>query len=186
MLWAAPLPPPWLQYIKDHCLAATTASASSIRPQITPSESKLSDLPFCEISSSSDFPRASTRHQNSRRHWHAPSRVANTSHALSRASRIRHEPTRACTCQDSLLTLALGDVICHVIRYVICWRHLPRHLLTSVDFDHWPALTLIEGWLWSLTFCQSWLLQSRCSLPSFSRRFHFCSLFLHFLLLNEE
>ena len=132
LLWAAPLPPPWLQYIKDQCLAATTASASSIRPQITPSESKLSDLPFCEISSSSDLPRASTRNQNSRRHWHAPSRAANTAHAPSCTSRIRHAPTRACTRQGSLLTSALGDVICHVIRHVICWRH-PPHLVQVGD-----------------------------------------------------
>ena len=65
----------------------------------------------------------------------------------------------------------------HVSPRCVSIRHLlksaPRHLLT-VDFD------------WSLTFYQNWLLQSRCSLPSFSRRFHFCSLFLHILLLNEE
>ena len=150
--------PPRLQYIKDHCLAATTAFASPIRPQITPSKRNLSDLPFCEISFSSDLPRASTRHQKSRRHWHAPSRAANIAHVPSRASNFRHAP--ACA-RVPLLTSALGDVICHVITTssadVIChgirWRHLPRHPLTSsatapadvivdqtVDFDRWLFL----------------------------------------------
>ena len=64
---------------------ATTASASPIKPQIAPSESNLSDLPFCEISSSSDPPRASTCHYNSRRYWHAPTRAVTRLHALPRA-----------------------------------------------------------------------------------------------------
>ena len=82
--------------------AATSASASPIRPQITPLERNLSDLPFCEISSSPDLPRAPTRHQKSRRHNHAPPASSTRRHALPRAS-------------VPLLTSALGDVICHVI-----------------------------------------------------------------------
>ena len=68
---------------------------------------------------------------------------------------------------------------CHVspsdVSYVrhhqsACWRH--------------PLTFLFDGWLWlSLTVD---FLQPRCSLLSFSRRFHFCSIFLHILLLNEE
>ena len=68
----------------------------------------------------------STRHQNSRRHWHAPSRADTMLHALS----------RACTRQ-----WPSADVSPR-------WRHLPRHLLMSstthlltsaltVDFDRW-------------------------------------------------
>ena len=100
--------------------AATSASASPIRPQITPSERNLSDLPFCEISSSSDLPRASTRHQNSRRHWHAPLCAANKAHAPSLAVTIRHTrhvPTRA---RDLMLMSAISDVICQIIHLVIC------------------------------------------------------------------
>uniref|UniRef100_A0A7N2MV39 Bulb-type lectin domain-containing protein n=1 Tax=Quercus lobata TaxID=97700 RepID=A0A7N2MV39_QUELO len=119
----APLPSPRLQYIKDHCLAATTASASPIRPQIGSLESTLSDLPFCEISSSSDHPRASTRHKNTRHQLHAPPRAAKTLHAPPRASSICHFPPRAptpsraptrrtCSLTSSyyLLTSALADV----------------------------------------------------------------------------
>ena len=95
-----------------------------------------------------------------------------------RAVTRRHAP--ACA-RDLLLTSALGDVIFHVIHHVICWRHPPR----TCWHQRWP-LTLTGRWLWPLTFCLSWLLQSRCSLPSFSRRFYFCRPFLHILLLNEE
>ena len=87
---------------------------------------------------------------------HAPPGSSTRPHALSRARFL-------------LLTSALVT------------SSLPRHLLTSsltrtltsVDFD--LRLTLTVDFL-----------QSRCSLPSFSRRFHFCSLFLHILLVNEE
>ena len=109
--------PPRLQYIKDHCLAATTASASPIRPQITPSKRNLSDLPLCEISSSSDLPRAATRHQKSRRHSHAP--LASTTH--------RHSLPRACTRQCS--SADVSPRWRHLPRHR--WRHLPRHPLTS-------------------------------------------------------
>ena len=53
----------------------------------------------------------------------------------------------------------------------------------SVDLVHW-LLTwpCIDRWLWLRVD----LLQSRCSLPNFSRRFHFCRPFLHILLLNQE
>ena len=61
---------------------------------------------------------------------------------------------------------------------VICWlltaltRTVDRWLLPAVDFE------------WPLTFLQGCLLQSRFSLPNFSRRFHFCNLFLHIMSLN--
>ena len=84
--------------------AATSASASPIRPQIAPSERNLSDLPFCEILSSSDLSRAPTRRQKFR--------LAATRLQLPpRASTRLHAPPRA---GDHLLTSALGDVICHV------------------------------------------------------------------------
>ena len=97
-------------------------------------------------------------------HLHAPSLAPTRVHALSRARFL-------------LLTSAL--VTSSLPRHLL--TSLPRHLLTSsltrtltsVDFD--LRLTLTVDFL-----------QSRCSLPSFSRRFHFCSLFLHILLLNEE
>ena len=59
--------------------AATSASASPIRPQIASSERNLSDLPFCEILSSSDLSRAPTRRQKFRlgvTRRHAPPRAA--------------------------------------------------------------------------------------------------------------
>ena len=69
-----------------------------------------------------------------------------------------------------------------------------HHLLSSLaTSSYWPALTIpltCVDWTIDfdrgLTFCQSWLLQSKCSLHSFSRRFHFCSIFLHILLLNKR
>ena len=61
-----------------------------------------------------------------------------------------------------------------------CWHHLLT--FDHVDFDRW--LLIVDCWLWSLTFLHGWLLQSRFFLPNFSRRFHFCSLFLHIVSLN--
>ena len=64
----------------------------------------------------------------------------------------RHAPPRACTRLFSLADVSPSDVICHVI----CWHHLPRHLLTSsadvichasADVIVWP-----DRWLWPLTF----------------------------------
>ena len=57
---------------------------------------------------------------------------------------------------------------------ILCWRH-PPHQLTSLLTDRWSVLTLTVDFL-----------QSKCFLPNFLRRFHFCSLFLHILLPNEE
>ena len=72
---------------------------------------------------------------------------------------------------------------------------LPANVITDIitatstlaDTIHW---LFFDGWLWlGLTidfFHRVDFLRSKCSLPSFLRRFHFCSLFLHILLLNEE
>ena len=46
---------------------------------------------------------------------HAPPIQPMRHHAPLGSATCRHTPTRACTRQGSLLTLALGDVICHVI-----------------------------------------------------------------------
>ena len=90
---------------------------------------------------------------------HVPPSSATRLHAPSRSATRRHAPA----CANFLLLMsALGDVICHVI----------------VD------QTVYLRWLWPLTFLQGWLFQSRFFLPSFSRRFHFCSLFLHIVSLN--
>ena len=72
---------------------------------------------------------------------------------------------------------------------VTCLRQL-HQLLTSSRLCHPLTCCVSRHWLWpSLTvdfFARVDFLQSRCFLPSFSRRFHFCSPFLHILLLNEE
>ena len=107
------------------------------------------------------------------------------SHALHLQVTRLHVPSRA----SALLLTSF----CHVspscvIVNVTCLR---QPLTSSFDFwrfDCWHSVGLIY-WLskgWSLTFSQSWLFAVQCSLPSFSRRFHFCSPFLHILLLNEE
>ena len=69
----------------------------------------------------------------------APMHRSKFLHGWSRAphaSRILHAPHAPVRARFLLLTSTLGDIICHVI----CWRHLPRYLLTSsltltVDFD---------------------------------------------------
>ena len=113
----------------------------------------------------------------------------------NRLHRTVHVPSRAALSfgkvdpRASHATHAIGFTCwrhnCHVIP---SWRHLltssPVNLLTSfVDFSLWRlTLTRFDRWL----LARVNFLQSRCSLPSFSRRFHFCSLFLHILFLNEE
>ena len=105
-------------------------------------------------------------------------------HKISHASTRRQDPPRApmrfhALSRARFLLLTSALVTSSLPRHLL--TSLPRHLLTSsltrtltsVDFD--LRLTLTVDFL-----------QSRCSLPSFSRRFHFCSLFLHILLLNEE
>ena len=95
-------------------------------------------------------------------------------HALQGSVTRLHTPPRARSSPADV-----SPRWCHHC-HVICWRHLPvswHHRWLGRWPDRWPTLTLTEGWLWPLTFCQSWLLQSRCSLPNFLRRFHFYSLF---------
>ena len=99
--------------------------------------------------------KASTPSETAR----APTRRSKFLYGWSRVPRAvtrLQAPPRA---RFLLLTSALGNVI--------CWRH------------RWP-----DRWLWPLTFPHGWLFQSRFFLPSFSRRFHFCSLFLHIVSLN--
>ena len=113
-----------------------------------------------------------------------PSEIARATQIFCAQSHALHPPPRA----DSLLHAPLRTCT-HKI--CTCWHHCPPfaditcHVNWHQAVDpHWPYrwLTLIGP----LTFYQSWLLQSRCFLPSFSRRFHFCSPFLHIFLLNEE
>ena len=134
----------------------------------------------------------STQPWKSRSHWssYAPSYAAQRSCAS--VTHLTHRPLFLL--MSSLTSLLprqpyLTSSLPHHHPF-ICWCHLPLQLtsslltidqrwfwpLTSVDFDR--MLT------WSLTFLHRWLLQSRFSLPSFSSRFHFCSLFLHILSLN--
>ena len=94
-------------------------------------------------------------------------------HALPRAAALFHAPPRASTVSlTSLLMSALVVPLLTSLACVIRWRHL-------LTLDIWPLTFQVDRWLWPLTFLQVWLFLSRCSLPSFSRRFHFCSLFLH-------
>ena len=159
-LWAALLPSPRLQYIKDHCLAATTTSASPIRPQIASLESSLSDLPFYKISSSSNLPRASTRHQNSQRHLHTPPRAATHLLYQSRTATRYHAPDLFVNV--IILPAYVSPNWCHLLTLA------PHHpltyspvslLMSSVDFDQ------VDHWL--LTFYQSWLFAVQVLLTQF-------------------
>ena len=92
-------------------------------------------------------------------------------------------------------------------RLVTCWRHpchISIHVTTTlastsaladiISLHHLADVIIgVDHWLWlRLLIVDCWLflivdfLQFRCSLPNFSRRFHFCSPFLDILLLNEE
>ena len=136
------MPPPRLQYIKDHCLAATTASASPIRPQIVPSKSNLSDLPLCEISYSSNLPRAARILGVTGTHLHASPIL------LTR----RHAPTRACTRQFSPADVSP--------RWRHLPRHLPRHLMTSSATSSADVIIdqdVYQRWLWLRVDFDRWL-----------------------------
>ena len=108
-------------------------------------------------SASSDCPHAFTRCPKLRRRW---------------STRLTRSTRHWVTCWHHLWR--------HPCEVSPSWRHLltsaPPHLLTSfVDFS-------FDGWILNIVD----FLQSKCSLPNFLRRFHFCSPFLHILLLNEE
>ena len=124
-----------------------------------------------KASTPSETARAPTRRSKFLYGWSRAPRAVTRLQAPPCAYTCRHALSRACMRQFLLLTSALGDVICHVI----CWHHLLMSSLTRpltyVDFD------------WGLTLTVDFL-QSKCSLPSFSRRFYFCSLFLHIVSLN--
>ena len=90
---------------------------------------------------------------------HAPPRTSELRHAPPRAVTRRHAHARA-----SFLLLTSSSATASV----------------DVIIDQ----TVDLRWLWPLTFPQCWLFQARFFLPSFSRRFHFCSLFLHIVSLN--
>ena len=129
---AAPLPSPRLQCIKDHYLAATTAFASPIRPQIASLESSLSDLPFYEISSSSDIPRTPMRCQISRRHSHAPPRAATRVLSQSRAATCVLSLPRASTRRNlfaDVITCATSALAASASTDLL--TSSPRHPVTS-------------------------------------------------------
>ena len=149
---------PAVAVVKEFHTKQTTAAritATNIAP--------ITVLKLPQRSSCADLQnRESLNAVGDRTHPHAPFKVLyGWSHAPRTVTRLqalpcaytrRHALPHACTRQFLLLTSTLSDIICHVI----CWRHLPRHLLTSsltrpltcINFDHW---------LWPLTFCQSWL-----------------------------
>ena len=88
---------------------------------------------------------------------------------------------------------ALADII-HISPCLRrCWRHLlastANVILWLWIFDRW--LLKVDRWLWTgvdfdcWLFSKGWLFQSKFFLSSFSRRFHFCSLFLHIVSLNR-
>ena len=137
------------------------------------------------------------------RTFHAPPCATEVSASLARAFTCRqYSPCavtrlqllpRACMRQGSSADVSPRWRHLPRHRHVIYWRHLPRHPLTSSAMasanvichgtywrHRWP-----DRWLWPLTFPQGWLFQSKFFLPSFSRRFHFCSLFLHIVSLNR-
>ena len=108
-----------------------------------------------------------------------------------------HVPHTPLTCLHTLsrASMRLADIIADVIHVTLIapllmslacvsrWHH-PLTLgvwLLTFQFDRWLWSSC---WFWSLTFLQDWLFQVRFSLPCFSRRFHFCSLFLHIVSLN--
>ena len=118
---------------------------------------------------------------------HAPPRVAVHLGSLSRASMRRYFRSRASHASLRALTHLhpFTDVIHGSPNLRRCWRHLfalaADVILWLWGFDCWlwPGRRL-----WSLTFLQGWIFQLRFFLSSFSRRFHFCSLFLHIVSLN--
>ena len=76
---------------------------------------------------------------------------------------------------------ALSKVQADVTRDVIC----STSALAASAFVIWSAPRHLGDVIcWPLTLTSCWLFQSSFFLPSFSRRFHFCSLFLHIVSLN--
>ena len=142
----------------------------------------------------------------SRCHWslHMPP------HASKRFCTVITCPRAICAYTWSLLTSSIISSIPHQPYMTSSSRLLlmssRSHLLTSSPSladviclrQRWPVtVELTECWLcwrWMLTslMVNRWLstkvdfLQSRYSLLNFLHRFHFCSPFLHILLLNEE
>ena len=120
-----------------------------------------------------------------RTHPHTPLKV---SVQLIRHPSHLHAPSLQITRRH-----ALADII-HISPCLHrCWRHL---LASTTDvilwlwvFDRW--LLKVDRWLWTSVdfdhwlFSKGWLFQSKFFLPNFLRRFHFCSLFLHIVSLNE-
>ena len=69
----------------------------------------------------------------------------------------------------------------YVIIDVTCLRHLLTSSFDFRRFNRWLLAGLTIDFFPKLTFCSP-----SAPYPFFSRRFHFCSPFLHILLLNEE
>ena len=124
-----------------------------------------------------------------RPHWmsHAPSCIARTFCSVIYVPHALHAPS-LCPLTSSD-TSPLVDVI--DMCSVSCWHHLllsmPHQSLMSSCLRH-PLTCRVSRrchWLWPLTLIgvDHWLfakfdfLQSRCSLASFSHRFHFCIFF---------
>ena len=134
-----------------------------------------------EASPPSETARAPTHCSKLLQRWSCATRTAASFHAPTLADTRFPRASHASTC--------LADVITNVS---------PNSLLTSLLASSadvifwiwiWPLTFQVDCWLWlavdrwPLTF-PGWLFQSRFSLPSFSRRFHFCCLFLHIVSLN--
>ena len=112
------------------------------------------------------------------RSCHAPSRAAkrfctkaHAFHTSSGSVTHLHAPSRA---RFLLLTSALGDVITATSSTDVISQSADVIVDQTVDLS----------WLWPLTLTHGWLFQSRFFLPSFSRRFHFYSMFLYIVSLN--
>ena len=113
----------------------------------------------------------------SHRRLHAPSCITQSfcvkAHAPHAPSSALVDVTRDVIRAASALPYISIQSFADVSATSSCWHH-------PLTFDHVD----FGRWLWSLTFLHRWLLQSRFFLPNFSRRFHFCSLFLHIVSLN--
>ena len=119
-----------------------------------------------------DFSRSTDQWKpRSHQRRHTPLRAAqrfcvSASHAILSSS-WRHPWRHQCHISPSYISIQSSADVSAPSSY---WRH-------SLTPDRWPLTK-------PFSFLQGWLFQSRFSLPSFSCRFHFCSLFLHIVSLN--
>ena len=143
-----------VQHRTDHYTCHFAAIIASIKFLVISLRSSWNDLPVGE---SPALIGAATRPHT------PPEFSVSTHHAPHAPSKVQANVTCDVICSTSALAASA---------FVIWWRQHHIILVTS-SADRWPL---------TLTGC--WLFQSKFFLPSFSRRFHFCSLFLHIVSLN--